>query len=89
MIVHNRARYVLRRAALSALLLLVAAPAAVADPPGYLFQGFEQSMPSVASVPPHQIDPSQAAASPSAAGPDRAASPSDQARLQAGQPVIR
>jgi hypothetical protein len=90
MIVHNRARYVLRRAALSAVLLLAAAPVAVADPPGYLFQDFEQSMPSVAAVPPHQVDPtSEPAASPSAAGPDRAASPSDQARLQAGQPVIR
>ena len=75
MIVHNRTRHVLHRAALSAVLLLVAAPVALADPPGYLFQDFEQSMPSVAFVPPHQIDPSsQAATSP---------------QSQAGQPVIR
>jgi hypothetical protein len=88
MIVHNR--YVLHRAALSALLLLAAAPVAVANPPGYLFQDFEQSMPSVASVPPHQVDPtSEPVASPSAAGPDRAASQSDQAQLKGGQPVIR
>lgn len=90
MIVHDRAKYVLHRAALSAVLLLAAAPAALADPPGYLFQDFAQSMLSVASVPPHQIDAaSQAAASPSAAGLDRASSPSDQAQLQAGQQVTR
>jgi hypothetical protein len=88
MIVHNRTRHVLHRAALSAVLLLVAAPVALADPPGYLFQDFEQSMPSAA--PPHQIDlASQAAASPSVAGPNGTLSRSDQAQSQAGQPVTR
>jgi hypothetical protein len=90
MIVHNRTRHMLHGAVLSALLLLAAAPAALADPPGYLFQDFAPSMPRAASVPPHQIDPARRpATSPSIAGPDRASSQSDQAQLQARQPVIR
>jgi hypothetical protein len=90
MIVHNRTRHMFHGAALSALLLLAAAPAALADPPGYLFQDFAPPMPGVASVLPHQIDPaSRPAASPSVAGPDRAPSPSDHAQLQGGQRVIR
>jgi hypothetical protein len=90
MIIHNRTRHVLHRAALSAALLLAAAPAALADPPGYLFQDFEQTIPSVASVPLHQIDPAgQPAASPAVAGSDGTSSQSDQAQAKGGQPVIR
>ena len=90
MIVHNRTTQVLHRAALAALLLLAAAPAALADPPGYLLQDFPQPMSRVASVPPHQLDPaSQPDASPAIAGPDRASSQSYQAQLQGGQPIIR
>jgi hypothetical protein len=92
MIAHNRARLLLRRAALSAALILAAAPAALADPPGYLFQDFEQTVPS-APVPPHQIDPaSQQAASPAVAGAsgfDRTLSQSDQAQVKGGQPIRR
>ena len=40
----------LRRAALSAMLLLVA-PAAFADPPGYLFRDFEPNTQAVVSMP--------------------------------------
>ncbi len=90
MTVHNQTRHMLRGAALSVLLLLAAAPAALADPPGYLFQDFAQSMPRVASVPSHQIDSVRhPAASPFVAGPDGTPSRSDQAQLQGGQPAIR
>ena len=56
MTTNNHARQLLRRAALSAAMLLVAAPAALADPPGYLFEDFEQVAVAVASapVPPQQ-----------------------------------
>lgn len=40
----------LRRAALSAMLLVVAPPA-FADPPGYLFKDIEPSTPAVVSMP--------------------------------------
>jgi hypothetical protein len=36
----------LRRAAFSAALLLLAAPAALADPPGYILQGFDDPAPA-------------------------------------------
>ena len=42
-------RKVLRRVVLSAALLLVAAPVALADPPGYYFQDFNQPFPATAS----------------------------------------
>jgi hypothetical protein len=49
----NNQRYqLLRRAALSAAMLLTAAPAAFADPPGYLFKDFEPAAPAVVGVPP-------------------------------------
>jgi hypothetical protein len=90
MIVRNRTRHVLHGAALSALLLLAAAQAALADPPGYLFQDFTPSMPRVATVPPHHINPArQPGAAPSVAGPDRASSQLDQAQSQGEQSIIR
>jgi hypothetical protein len=42
-------RQALRRAVLSAALLLVAAPVALADPPGYYFQDFNQPSPPAVS----------------------------------------
>jgi hypothetical protein len=47
--VRARSRKVLRRVVLSAALLLVAAPVALADPPGYCFQDFNQPFPATAS----------------------------------------
>lgn len=49
----------LRRAALSAMLLLVA-PAAFADPPGYLFQDLEPNTEATVSVPQQPQDVSAA-----------------------------
>lgn len=43
-------RTVLRRTALAALLLLTGAPVALADPPGYDFMVFEQSLPATVSA---------------------------------------
>jgi hypothetical protein len=40
MITNNQARQVLRRTSLAAALILMAAPVALADPPGYYFQDF-------------------------------------------------
>jgi hypothetical protein len=48
MITGNQARQVARRTAAAAALLLMGASAALADPPGYLFQDFDQ--PSRAEV---------------------------------------
>jgi hypothetical protein len=45
------AQRALRRAALSAALLLAAAPAALADPPGYDFMDFNQPPAIAASAP--------------------------------------
>ena len=45
------AQRTLRRAALSAALLLAAAPAALADPPGYDFMDFNQPPAVTASAP--------------------------------------
>jgi hypothetical protein len=50
MITNNRARQLLRRAALSAAMILMAAPGALADPPGYLFQDFNQTAPAAVSA---------------------------------------
>jgi hypothetical protein len=53
----SQKRQLLRRAALSAAMLLIVAPAAFADPPGNLFRDFEHSAPVVASAPalPRQV----------------------------------
>ena len=62
----SQARRLLRRAALSAAMLLIAAaPAAFADPPGYLFRDFEQTAPDVARapVPPQQLNAANAESS--------------------------
>ena len=45
------AQRALRRAALSAALLLAAAPVALADPPGYDFMDFNQPTTMTASAP--------------------------------------
>jgi hypothetical protein len=54
----SQKRQLLRRAALSAAMLLIVAPAAFADPPGNLFRDFEHSAPVVASAPtlPRQVN---------------------------------
>ena len=49
----NQTCQLLRRAALSAATLLLAAPAAFADPPGYLFKDIEPDAPAVVSAQPH------------------------------------
>jgi hypothetical protein len=57
-------RQVLRRAALATAAVLLAAPAALADPPGYLFQDFAPCAPVVASTPQPPQPASATAASP-------------------------
>ena len=52
MTANNQTCQLLRRAALSAAMLLIAAPAAFADPPGYLFKDIEPEPPAVVGVPP-------------------------------------
>ena len=52
MTANNQTCQLLRRAALSAAMLLIAAPAAFADPPGYLFKDIEPGAPAVVSAPP-------------------------------------
>jgi hypothetical protein len=64
MTTYNQARQLLRRTALSAAMLLVAAPAALADPPGYLFQDFDGTAPATVSAP---IPPQRNAANQEAA----------------------
>jgi hypothetical protein len=51
MVIKNQPRLVLRCAILSAAMLMIAGPAARADPPGYLFLDFEHSAPDVISAP--------------------------------------
>lgn len=65
MISNRQVQRLLRRAALSAAILLTAAPAALADPPGYLFQDFERTPPAVVSAP---LTPRQDAAANQEAG---------------------
>jgi hypothetical protein len=45
----NHPRQLLRHLALSAAVLLTVAPIALADPPGYDFQSFDQSLPTPVS----------------------------------------
>ena len=52
MTTNNQTYQLLRRVALSAAMLLTVAPAAFADPPGYLFKDIEPEAPAVVSVPP-------------------------------------
>ena len=60
----NHVRQSLRRAALSAAMLLIAAtPAALADPPGYLFKDIEPGAPAVVSAPPQHPTAANAASS--------------------------
>lgn len=51
MMTNNKAGQMLRRAALSAAMLLIAAPAALADPPGYLFRDFADTAQATVSAP--------------------------------------
>src|SRR5712692_2744972 len=51
MMTNSKAGQSLRRTALSAAMLLIAAPAALADPPGYLFRDFADPAPATASAP--------------------------------------
>jgi len=51
MMTNNKAGQLLRRTALSAAMLLIAAPAALADPPGYLFRDFADPATATASAP--------------------------------------
>ena len=51
MMTNNKAGQLLRRTALSAAMLLIAAPAALADPPGYLFRDFDDAAPATVSAP--------------------------------------
>jgi hypothetical protein len=64
MISYGQARQLLRRTALSAAMLLIATPAALADPPGYLFQDFDGTAPATVSAP---IPPQRNAANQEAA----------------------
>ena len=57
----------LRRAALSAAMLLIAAPAALADPPGYLFKDVEPDAPTVVRASPQHTGTANAQSSLSAA----------------------
>ena len=65
MITENQTRQLLRGAALSAAMLLIAAPAAFARPPGYLYRDFEHTAPVVARapVPPQQLNAANAESS--------------------------
>ncbi len=51
MMTNNKAGQLLRRTAFSAAMLLIAAPAALADPPGYLFRDFADTAPPTVSAP--------------------------------------
>ncbi|HEX9489909.1 MAG TPA: hypothetical protein VF930_06460 [Stellaceae bacterium] len=51
MLTNNKTGQLLRRTALSAAMLLIAAPAALADTPGYLFRDFDDTAPATVSAP--------------------------------------
>ena len=51
MTIYTYLRPLTRRLALSAAVLLIAGPAALADPPGYYFQDMDQPAPATASSP--------------------------------------
>jgi hypothetical protein len=76
-----------RHGMLAAALLLLAAPAALADPPGYYFLDFPQASPPATTAPVSQRDAASreagAPCSVKAGDPQHAPSQADQLRLEA------
>jgi hypothetical protein len=89
MTINNQTTRLFRHGMFAAAMLVLAAPAALADPPGYYFQDFEQSSPvaTTAPVAPDQRD--AASREPGAVSavktddPRNASSQADQARVEA------
>jgi hypothetical protein len=89
MAMNNQTTRLLQYGMLAAAMLLLTAPAALADPPGYDFQDFEQTSPPAMTAPVSPDQRDAASREPGAVSavktddPRNASSQADQARVEA------